>query len=406
MILDSCTEGCGWIAALIACLGFGSFGVPLKGQATNNVDNGQGAHPFVLQTYKSIMCFITSWLVLLLGESFHFSPMGLISGLVWVGGGIGGIYAIRNAGLAISVGTWSGVGVLISFAWGIFAFGERVHSFAVTLFGISMVLIGFLGMSYFSCPYQPSKVSKNNEDTLFESNEHNMQEPLIEELEEEQTENEEEEMKDVSPPNKNSSGNIVFLGIELSRRSFGIIAAAMDGVLTGSSLIPMHYSRWVILLIEKYFNFVTLSFFSDKLLFLWNSVNSAGGLEYVISFGIGAAIVTVAFWILLFFYHARKTGSLKLGWKALPSMYFKSLIVPGVISGTAWSIGNIGAILSVTYLGESIGFSILQCQMVISGLWGILWYDEIKGFKCISGWMLSALLTLMSMLLLDREHVE
>jgi len=68
MILDSCTEGCGWIAAFIACLGWGSFGVPLKGQAANNVDNGKGAHPFVLQTYKSIMCFITSWLVLLLGK--------------------------------------------------------------------------------------------------------------------------------------------------------------------------------------------------------------------------------------------------------------------------------------------------------------------------------------------------
>jgi len=306
--------------------------------------------------------------------------MGLISGLLWVSGGIGGIYGIRNAGLAISVGTWSGVAVLISFAWGIFAFGERVHSFAVTLCGISILLIGFIGMSYFSSPSYhqtsvSSEVSQNNEDTLFESNEHNMQEPLIEELEEEQTENEEEVMQDVLPPDDNSSGNIVFLGIEWSRRSFGIIGAAMDGVLGGSCLVPMHYS-------------------------------SAGGLEYVISFGIGAACVTAAFWILLLFYYAKQTGSLKLGWKALPSMYFKSLIVPGVISGTTLSIGNIGAILSVTYLGESIGFSIVQCQMIISGLWGILWYAEIKGLKSIVGWMLSALLTLMSILLLGREHVE
>ena len=105
MILDTCSSGCGWIAAVIGCIGFGSYGVPMKGEAANKVD----VDPYIMQTYKSTMCFATCWIVLLLGESFKFSPWGILSGLLWVTGGTAGIFGIRNAGLAVSVGTWSGI---------------------------------------------------------------------------------------------------------------------------------------------------------------------------------------------------------------------------------------------------------------------------------------------------------
>lgn len=54
----------GWFAALIGALGFGSFAVPIKGDAANSVD----VDPLVMQSYKSLMCFLSSWLVLLCGE--------------------------------------------------------------------------------------------------------------------------------------------------------------------------------------------------------------------------------------------------------------------------------------------------------------------------------------------------
>lgn len=62
--------------------------------------------PFVLQTYKSIMCFVTSWVVLFLGVDFEYTNWGIVSGILWVSGGVCGIFGIRNAGLAVSVGTW------------------------------------------------------------------------------------------------------------------------------------------------------------------------------------------------------------------------------------------------------------------------------------------------------------
>ena len=42
----------GWFAAFVGMLGFGSFAVPIKGDAANSVD----IDPLVMQSYKSLMC--------------------------------------------------------------------------------------------------------------------------------------------------------------------------------------------------------------------------------------------------------------------------------------------------------------------------------------------------------------
>ena len=116
--------------------------------------------------------------------------------------------------------------------------------------------------------------------------------------------------------------------------------------------------------------------------------------------------MTAFYWILLLLYYTYQSGSFTSGRGKLPSMHLQTLLLPGAISGTVWSIGNLGNTLAVFYLGEEIGMSIVQCQMIVSGLWGILWFGEIKGLKSILGWMFSALLTLGSILLLGREHVS
>jgi len=58
------------------------------------------------------MCFLTCWLVIPLGEPVRFTSWGILSGLFGVPGGCAGVYAIRNAGLAVSAGTWSSLIVL------------------------------------------------------------------------------------------------------------------------------------------------------------------------------------------------------------------------------------------------------------------------------------------------------
>lgn len=54
---------CGWTAALCSMVAFGSFGVPIKGEASRAVD----VDPLVFQSYKTGMCLLTCWLVLIYG---------------------------------------------------------------------------------------------------------------------------------------------------------------------------------------------------------------------------------------------------------------------------------------------------------------------------------------------------
>ena len=97
-LLDSCGEGCGWTAAIIAILSWGSFGVPIRALKKSGGGGSVEVNFFVMQTYKTFVCFITSWFVILLGEEVRFTAWGIVSGLFWVPGAACGIYGIRNAG--------------------------------------------------------------------------------------------------------------------------------------------------------------------------------------------------------------------------------------------------------------------------------------------------------------------
>ena len=69
-ISDHCSgPECGYAAAFIACVCFGSFAVPMKGKTAHSVD----IDPMVFQSYKTTMSLLTSLSVLFLGEFFPFS---------------------------------------------------------------------------------------------------------------------------------------------------------------------------------------------------------------------------------------------------------------------------------------------------------------------------------------------
>jgi CEO family (DUF1632). len=208
------------------------------------------------------MYFLTSWLVLLLGVEFKFTPWGIVSGMLWVTGGACGIFGIRNAGLAISVGTWSSITVLVSFSWGIFVFGEKVQSPRQTLLGVLLMILGFIGMTYFSSSTESEIISSSNDLSLVvEENVHaGLSEPLLENTQD-AGKNESENLEEGDPPLDDSIGGIealvsnkvqsndkgcceksqhmVCLGIKWDRKVLGVLGAVVDGILGGSNLVPM-----------------------------------------------------------------------------------------------------------------------------------------------------------------------
>ena len=163
----------GIIFAFIAALSFGSYGVPMKGEAATRLD----VDPLVFQSYKAFTVLATSTILICfnnaMSEEFSFSdstvmgedansfnyywsltdftPWAFVSALLWVPGGTAGVYAIRRAGLAVSVGIWSCVIVMLSFVWGVLIFHEKQRSGvwgAVCSMGV--LCGGLWGIAYFS----------------------------------------------------------------------------------------------------------------------------------------------------------------------------------------------------------------------------------------------------------------
>ena len=102
------------------------------------------------------MSFLTCWLVIpLLGQKVAFTTLGIASGLFWVVGAMAGIYAIQNAGLALSVGIWCSLAVVTSCFFGLFVFHEHVKS----LHGMYILIVGFIGMSNYGSNHAEKNVS-------------------------------------------------------------------------------------------------------------------------------------------------------------------------------------------------------------------------------------------------------
>lgn len=381
-------EACGWAAALVSMCAFGSFGVPIKGEAARSVD----IDPLVFQSYKTLMCFLTSWLVLLIpGQEFTFTRWGIVSGMFWVPGGVATVYAVKAAGLAVGMGVGSSFIVLVSFTWGIFVFNESVASKIGACCAIFLMVLGIFGMAFFSSPLQDTDSffdiignddpTNNSNDNTFEENQYPVSgyrgverddfDSFSDEVDLDQL-NDEHDVR-IAPVPK--FDGLIIYGRKIPKRTLGIASAAFCGSWGGSIMVPMHFAP-----------------------------TNTSGIGYAISFGIGASVITFCLWILRFLYNVCHTKSLRKAYESLPSIHFKVMWVAGPTSGLIWSIGNFFSLLSVEFLGEGVGYSVIQAGMLVSGLWGIFYYNEIVGTGKICKWLSSAVLTVSGIVLLSYEH--
>ena len=478
--LSGCGEGCGFIAAVLAAVCWGTFGVPIK---TNvNVD----VNFFVMQSYKTLVCFLTCWFVILLGEEVRFTPWGIVSGLFWVPGAACGIYGIRNAGLAIAVGTWSSIIVVSSFVFGILIFQEQVRDITQTIFAFGFLMCGLVGMSRYADPQQQQQQQQHQEylgvsqspDLLPLSN-----------MDKSKTTNKTTAMTRTkattiitsspqtapailtSPPQKRKKGSkgitaspspslmsndkmspsvapakafaglvpmeletptnisssldsnadpmipllsddnydnnlnnntssssilddglygdnyrckiyngrfFLFGGrVALTRRQLGICGAIVNGAWGGLNLIPLHYAQ------------------RDQ---------GLSGAAYLISYACGSMLVCVIIWLLLFAYQYHQRGTIQDAWDALPSFHVRELALPGFLAGLLYSVGNFCSILAVAYLGQGVGYSLTQAQLLVSGLWGVFYFQEIRGRETICKWFMSAMTAIIGIVWLSYQH--
>jgi hypothetical protein len=494
-------EACGWAAALLAALAFGSFGVPIKSHAAQSVR----IDPLVFQSYKTAMCLLTCFPILFLvslfdnyqeagtdGKSdsseslFTFTPWGIVSGLFWVPGGVATVYAVQSAGLAMGIGIGSSFIVLVSFVWGIFLFDEPIHSRDLAALAVLCMMAGLLGMSYYSAPPAPhdcslspsppptaSSSDEENDNDNYSDTGSRMESRMLDaarltinasrsysglnvgdddaaELDSATCNISSEDERMISDMRQSGSrmesfGNDIHsecdnLGI-VRFPSACVAAAALDG---GNSTSTVAITDTVVLgfggcrakIARRHAGMLSAAFCG-----LWGgSITApmtyappgARGARYLMSFAIGASLVNLALWalrlvVVAFSVHSRNhldhhrhpdqvfispghsssmLVSLAEAYRELPSFHFRVMWRPGGLSGLLWSIGNFFSLLSVFYLGEGVGYPLVQTSILVSGLWGLFYYQEVTGTERRARWFASSLLTVFGILLLSYEHHE
>merc|ERR1712007_153589 len=107
-----------------------------------------------------------------------------------------------------------------------------------------------------------------------------------------------------------------------------------------------------------------------------------------------AAGIVVAQPLLFLAYFARSL--IKLQW---PKFHFSKVALPGLLTGAFWGMGNFNAMYATVYLGQTIGFPLTQCCLTLNGLWGILYYKEIRGSRPITTFIVASFVILVGAVL-------
>ena len=135
MVEGSVAAGIGW--GVMAMLLFGSCQVPLKSPAVV----AASVDPVVFQCYKTVSCFTTCWLTLLV-VPLRFSWWGVVGAAMWVVNGVMASAAIQRAGIGVAQAIYSGFSVLVSFLWGAYYFGEPVAHLAGAWASLAVMCVG------------------------------------------------------------------------------------------------------------------------------------------------------------------------------------------------------------------------------------------------------------------------
>jgi hypothetical protein len=125
----------------------------------------------------------------------------------------------------------------------------------------------------------------------------------------------------------------------------GLICVICCGLLNGSMMVPNRF----------------------------NTANETKGVVYLASFGIGVGAVTPVIFVLYF-----------IAKRQLPQFHWRVALLPGLCTGTFWTLGNLGCTYAVlSPLGLTVGFPLTQAALIVSGLWAIILFREIRGWKSL-----------------------
>jgi glucose uptake protein GlcU len=320
----------GYIFALGSALCNGSF-------ASLSKCSTEDLSPVYFNSCLSLGVVISCWAFAFanftkLSDVALFDPLAAGAGCLLVLANYFAFLAIPRAGLALSQGVWGGIALVISFIWGVYGpqpIGKNPKSIVGSYTGIFFILCGIIGIAqneaftYWMC----KKIGKNNIfDVLDDDTKKNLLEndsfgrvEIAENLE-----------------NGENDSSIKIIQKRKSDVTIGLLYATCTGLFGGSMLVPLELS-------------------------------AVRGLKALPSFGHGVFLSSL--FVTIIFAVFDKNGN----------KFPKTIrnIVPGILSGFVFNIGNTFSILAIPEIGFAVAQPIMQCALFVSGLWGIFLFHEI-----------------------------
>lgn len=252
------------------------------------------------------------------GTVFVYEPLGIVAGLLLVLAFTFSFLAIPLVGLSIGQGVWGGTAIIVSVLWGIIAFSDTVNSVIGTVGAMALLLLGVAGIAF--C----SEIAKH-----FTAQNDEVAKNLLNDYESGSG-----DAYEAMDEEKGAIQSAAFVR--------GMLFAATVGCAGGSILVPMHY------------------------------VDAEGqGLVFVPSFGIGVGICSPVVTVLYFLIMREPLVSQEL--------HLRQVLPYGILAGCIWNVGNVLSIPAISRIGYSVAYPLMQCALLVSGLWGIFAFKEIKG---------------------------
>lgn len=341
--------------------------------------------PMVFQLYTCIGVYLSSLLTMPFfdGDKYPSNAIGLgiCAGGLFVLAVCFSFLAVNLIGLSTGQSVWSGVAVVVSFLWGVIAFGDKVNPYLAAA-GLIFIVIGVITVAF--TPQIAKRVW--GEESNLDGTNPDATEPILNDHLLLSTTSSSQPMFDdaniltplgVSPlPSRRASesGGSFHTSTgdnKSSRQSktmlFGLLSAFAVGASGGSILVPMQY-------VPK----------------------ESAGIHFVPSFGLGALLVSPLI-TFPYMYFSRSRPS-RGNWA------FKPSILPGIAAGFMWNGANICSIFAIDDIGFAIAGPLMQCAIVVAATWGVVAFKEMRG-KSVVVLAIAALIVLAGAALLAMSKI-
>lgn len=418
-------DAAGWVAVIGAATTFGATGVPMK-DPTMSI--GASIDPFLFALWTGFGIFVVNLpiFIYLLANSqeeggFKFEPWAIAgaSDIFFIG--FLAFRAVQRLGFSKACALWAGTGMLVAFLWGSLKYKERASNLPLSIAAIVLLVVGVYSVSTSQSVVEEDNISAMSVSGVVEGGEEGVRMEVDVGLEmgmrvassdrkndeighsllPTHDEDEDEDMNKKKGGRDKQSITIEGGDVDKADDTTTIILnpvtsekLTVDTNLSSSdhhSLQDMHtqtlnsessprlglHSQLFSTILPYLFCF-SVGFCDGSLMVPFketHAVTLEDSLRYLACFGLSSVVVSPIYFIIYLLVFRGRDG--------IPLLHVKVSFLPGTLSGVLWATANLMSVHATYYLGIKIGFPLTQTCIIITALWGILYFKEFDISKGI-----------------------